>query len=88
MNDLARDDLAGDIARISKGWDDNPARAKSLHKEAYIDPRWFERDQQHIFRRSWQYLCHEEQLASAGDYMAASIGGLSVVVCRQRDGGL
>ena len=31
-------DLAQHVARISNGWDDNPARAKSLHKEAYIDP--------------------------------------------------
>lgn len=81
-------DLAHDVARISNGWDENPARAKSLHKEAYIDPKWYDIDQRHIFRRSWQYLCHEEQLAKPGDYMAATVGGQSIVVCRQKDGRL
>ena len=82
------DDLAAGIERISSGWDGDPAAARSLHKDAYIDPFWHGIDQRHIFHRSWQFLCHEEQLASPGDYAATSIQGRSIFACRQRDGSL
>jgi hypothetical protein len=50
---------------LTHGWDDNPARSLSLHKNAYIDPAWLAVDKREIFHKSWQFLCHEEKLAKA-----------------------
>ena len=80
-------DLAQHVARISNGWDDNPARQNRFKRSLY-QPLWFDIDQRSIFRKSWQYLCREEQLAKPGDYMAASVGGQSIIACRQKDGSL
>ena len=85
MDDIS---IRNDFERISSGWSTDPAAALSLHKDTYIDPFWHGVDQRHIFHRSWQFLCHESQLAKPGDYAATSIQGRSVFVCRQRDGSL
>ncbi len=55
-----------DVERIANGWDQDAAKAKSIHKDAYINPDWHDVDRDHIFRKSWQYLCHENQLPHPG----------------------
>lgn len=77
-----------DLDRIAEGWDANPARSRSLHKETYVHPDWYKADQQHIFHKSWQFLCHEGQLSKAGDYATISIQGQSILACRQADGSI
>ena len=76
------------LSTVENGWDKNPARAKTLHKDAYIDPIWFTAEQKNIFHRSWQYLCHENALGKAGDYVTTDIQGQSIIACRQKDGSL
>lgn len=77
-----------EVERIAQGWDQDAAKAKSIHKDAYINAHWHDIDRAHIFRKSWQYLCHENQLAKPGDYLAAQLHGQSIFVCRQSDGSL
>ena len=74
-----------EVERIAQGWDQDAAKAKSIHKDAYINAHWHDIDRTHIFRKSWQYLCHENQLAKPGDYLAAQLHGQSIFVCRQSD---
>ena len=74
--------------RLFTGWDDTPARSLSMHKDAYIDPCWLKVDQKEIFHRSWQFVCHEENLREPGQYVAMNIQGQSIVALRGEDGEL
>lgn len=79
---------AKDVEWIGEGWDQNPAYSKSIHKDTYIKPDWHIVDRDHIFRKSWQFVCHENQLPNAGDYIATHLHGQSIFICRQNDGSL
>ena len=79
---------AKDVEWIGEGWDQNPAYSKSIHKDAYIKPDWHIVDRDQIFRKSWQFVCHENQLPNAGDYIATHLHGQSIFICRQNDGSL
>lgn len=74
------------LDEVLQGWSDAPERARSLHKNAYIDPAWLDVDKREIFHKSWQFLCHEEMLRDPGSYATANIQGQSIVAIRDRDG--
>lgn len=46
----------------------------------------FDLEIERIFRRTWQFLCHESEIGTAGSYMRRRIGGDPVVVVRGEDG--
>ena len=77
-----------DLERISKGFDDDPARSFSLNAEAYTSAEWarFERDA--IFRRTWQWVCHGEKLREPGSYVATIVADQPVCLVRDRQGTL
>ncbi len=75
-----------DLARIERGHHPDPARSMSLPAEAYTDPKWFAAEQQAIFARTWQLVCHVGWLATPGSYLATSVADSPVVVVRG-DGG-
>ncbi|HSS68207.1 MAG TPA: ring-hydroxylating oxygenase subunit alpha [Nocardioidaceae bacterium] len=77
-----------DVRAIAAGYDPDPARSMSLRSEAYTDQRWFETDVTAIFARTWQWICHTERLAEPGSYVSATVADMSIVVVRDRDGGL
>ncbi|MEO0995370.1 MAG: Rieske 2Fe-2S domain-containing protein [Pseudomonadota bacterium] len=77
-----------DFAAIRRGFDPNPARSHSLRAEAYTDPRWYAYEQQAVFARTWQWVCHIEKLRAPGAYVTAEIAGLPVCVVRDREGTL
>ncbi len=77
-----------DFARLSGGYDDNPKRSSSLKSEAYVDPRWFELDQQAVIARSWQWVCHVEKVREPGSYTTVQIAGKPIAIVRDRDGEL
>lgn len=66
--------------------DDPPAL--SLPPSAYVSPELWHLERDRIFDRSWVLLAHVNQLAEAGDYVAASIAGEPVLVTRAGDGEL
>ncbi|MHB8642800.1 MAG: aromatic ring-hydroxylating oxygenase subunit alpha [Gaiellaceae bacterium] len=54
----------------------------------YSDRDVFEREQEQIFARSWQYVGHTGQVAGAGDFFTSRAGRIPVVVTRADDGEL
>jgi len=60
--------------------------ALSLPAWIYRDPEFFELEQQAIFRRSWQILCHVSDIPNPGDYHAFEMLGESLFAVRGEDG--
>ncbi|MEO1722704.1 MAG: ring-hydroxylating oxygenase subunit alpha [Pseudomonadota bacterium] len=79
---------AADLRSIRSGWDPEPGRSLSLHKDAYTDPRWYDYEQQAIFARTWQWVAHAEKLRLPGSFLTATIAGHPVAVVRDRAGEL
>lgn len=54
----------------------------------YTDPAVFLMERDAIFLRTWQFVARIDQLERPGDYVAASVGDVPVVVVRDEDGEL
>ncbi len=70
---------------ISRGYDSIASRSYSLHTDSYLDPAFLGIEQQQVFHKSWQFLCHEEKLREAGSYVATHVQGQSVFACQGQD---
>ncbi|UNS95172.1 ring-hydroxylating oxygenase subunit alpha [Streptomyces tubbatahanensis] len=77
-----------DVTAIAAGYDEDPARSMSLRAEAYTEPKWHAADQQAIFARTWQWVCHVEEVERPGSYLATTVADMPVLVVRDRDGRL
>lgn len=53
---------------------------------AYRGPEIFEAEMDHIFYKSWVYLCHESEVEKPGDFKSTQIGTRPVIVAKDRDG--
>ena len=62
--------------------------AETLPYSWYVDPAVAAAEQEHIFRRSWQYAGHLGELAGPGSLFPSEVGGLPVVVVRDREDAL
>ena len=58
---------------------------RTLPYSWYTDPEILRREQERIFRTSWQYVGHTAQLPEPGSYFATAAGSTPVVVTRDRD---
>jgi choline monooxygenase len=58
----------------------------SLPAAWYAEPAQLAREQERIFRRSWQYAGRAEQVAAPGSYLTAQAGPVPLAVVRDRDG--
>ncbi|MFV0515106.1 MAG: aromatic ring-hydroxylating oxygenase subunit alpha [Jhaorihella sp.] len=85
---MTRRPTDAEFAAIAQGYDPDPARSLSLHRDAYTRADWHRVDREAIMARTWQWLCHAEKLRNAGDYVTADIAGNPVAVIRGRDGAL
>jgi phenylpropionate dioxygenase-like ring-hydroxylating dioxygenase large terminal subunit len=54
----------------------------------YADPDVLRSEQQRIFARTWQYVGQAGQVAAVGDYFAAELGRIPIVVTHAEDGEL
>ena len=79
---------ASEVQRIATGYQSEPGQSLSLHADAYTGPRWFAFEQQAVFSRSWQWVCHIEKLGEPGSYVTAEIAGNPICVVRDREGTL
>ena len=77
-----------ELEHAGEGYDPAAARSFSIAADCYADPRYLEAEREQIFRRSWQYLCHEEKLREPGSFLAAGVQGRSIVAIRGEDGTL
>ena len=73
---------------VSKGYHPDPFSSWSLNARCYQDPMFLRLDQQQIFHRSWQFLCHESKLQETGSYIAADVQGQSIFATRDQNGEL
>lgn len=69
---------------IAVGYDEDPAKSKSLRAEAYTAPKWHAADLEAIFARTWQWVCHTEKLTQPGSYVATTVADMPVLVVRVR----
>lgn len=76
-----------DVDRVGRDHTADPA-AGTLHAEVYTAQRRHDFEQSAIFARSWQWVCHRERLAAAGDYVTTTVAGLPIAVVRGDDGEL
>ncbi|MFS8097855.1 Rieske 2Fe-2S domain-containing protein [Lentzea alba] len=79
---------AADVHRISSGYHEDPARSMSLRAEAYVEPQWHSYELKTVFSRTWQWICHVEQLREPGNYVAATVAGMPIAIVRDREGTL
>lgn len=84
MTPITRDDYR----RVSAGYDADPSLSLSLHAEAYTDPLWLQADLEAIFSRTWQWVCHGEELAERGSYVTTAIADMPIALVRGGDGRL
>jgi choline monooxygenase len=73
---------ASEYQTLRAGFDPVAERSASLTSRAYRDPRFLSLEQTEIFFRSWQFLCHAENLREPGSYVAGSIQGRGIFVAR------
>ena len=71
-----------------EGYDPVASRSASIGSDCYIEREFLEVEREQVFRRSWQFLCHEEKLREPGSYVTASVADRSVVAVRGKDGAL
>ena len=77
-----------EYADIRGKYDPLATRSHSIDTRCYTDPKFLQVECEQIFRRSWQFVCHEENLRLPGSYVSLSVGGQSVVAVRDRAGEL
>lgn len=72
-----------------------PARApesdssdRTLPAWTYFDQEFFELERERIFMRTWQLVCHVNDIPAAGDYHTFSLLGESAIVIRDESGAL
>ena len=76
------------LEHAGEGYDPVAARSASIGADCYIDPGYLDAEREQIFRRSWQYLCHEEALREPGSYSTGRIQDRSIFAVRGEDGAL
>src|SRR5690242_144573 len=63
-------------------------RGETLPASWYTDPSLYAREQERIFRRSWQYVGLTEQVEKPGDFFTARAGDVPIIVTRDKRGTL
>ena len=57
-----------------------------VHRDVYLSEELFRLERERLFARSWNYVGHESQVPTAGDYFTAEIAGQPLILVRQADG--
>ena len=79
---------ADDVRAVAGGYDPKPGKSHSLKAEAYTQPAWYRFEQDAIFARTWQWVCHAEVVRSPGAYIALEVAGRPIAVVRDKTGTL
>ncbi len=77
-----------EYSQIKGKYDAVAVRSHSINTRCYTDPKFLKVEQEQVFHRSWQFLCHEEKLREPGNYVTMKIEGQPIVAIRNRDGEL
>ena len=65
-----------------------PQSREDIPFEKYISQDFFNAEMKKVWEKVWQYVCREDQVAEAGDYLTYDIGHHSIIVLRDDQGGL
>lgn len=57
----------------------------TLHRDLYLESRWFDKERENIFFDQWFSVCRAEDLPSPGSYRVIDLAGESVIVVRGKD---
>ncbi len=57
-----------------------------VHARCYTDPAIFELEMERIFRRTWNFACHESQIPKSGDFVTMTIARQPIIVARAPSG--
>ena len=57
-----------------------------IHASLYTDPRIFDDEMEHIFRRGWVFVGHNSEIPATGDFVTRRIGTEPVIMVRGADG--
>lgn len=63
-------------------------RGETLPAPMYYAPEVHTLEQELIFKKSWQYACHESVLAKPGDYAVTKAGNVPIIITHGKDGQL
>lgn len=67
---------------------DSVESGRTLPRDWYLDKDVYESERDAVFKKSWQYVAHVDELTKPGDFVVAPIGDFTVLVTRGRDGEL
>ncbi len=73
------------ICDIGK-FDRDPEKSYTIPAQYYIDRDIFEREQEAIFFKSWNFVCHVSQVAEPNSFVTCMIGDQNIAVTRGADG--
>lgn len=65
---------------------DDPAHSYTLPAELYYNAEIFEAEKEAVFYKSWNFVCHSNQLEAPGSYTTVRIGDQNIAIVRGRDG--
>ncbi|HZU08195.1 MAG TPA: aromatic ring-hydroxylating dioxygenase subunit alpha [Chloroflexota bacterium] len=59
-----------------------------VHNSVYLDPAIFAAEQERIFGKVWNFVCHESEIARPGDYITRDVAGCPMIITRDKTGRL
>ena len=62
--------------------------AKTLPQRYFVSPKVFAEEQEKVFSRQWLLVGHQSQIADAGDYFVQNVIGESLILMRDKRGGI
>lgn len=60
----------------------------SIASDRYVDPEFFRLEVEHVWKKTWQFACREEDIPNPGDVSLYEIVGKSLIVTRLPDGSI
>lgn len=84
---LEPDDVAGLVDQLKEYLAQDPPQI-SAPPRVFTSPGLYDLEFDRVFSRSWLLICHTDELAEPGDYVATTVMNEPVVVTRGADGAL
>jgi len=57
-----------------------------VDNRVYTDPKVFDLEQERLFLRCWNFVCHASEVRAPGDFLTTTVAGQPIVVCRTKSG--
>lgn len=62
--------------------------AMTIETDRYCSRDFFEKEVRHVWPKTWQFACREEDIPKPGDFHVYEVVGKSLIVVRQEDGSI